>query len=190
MSPVLGIIASSTQQGRGGGPISAYDALATVIVPSGGLATITFADIPTGYQHLQIRGMVLGSAAASGSLQARFNNDSGTNYTRHELGGNGTTAFYYATTGQTSANMYGYYDNISNSGFPCVFVMDLLDYANTNKNKTMKVLAGMDKNGSNYGEIFLKSSLWQSTSAISSVSIFIGGQNFAVNSSISLYGVK
>jgi hypothetical protein len=54
MSPVLGIIASSNQQGRGGGLVGSYDALAAITVPSGGLSSISFAGIPTGYRQLQL----------------------------------------------------------------------------------------------------------------------------------------
>lgn len=157
---------------------------------SANASTITFTGIPNNYTHLQIRGTVLGSAAASGSLQCRINGDSTAVYTRHELGGNGSTAYAYANTAQTSANMYGYYDNIANNNFPCAFIVDILDYQNTTKFKTIRILSGMNKNGANYGEVFFKSSLWQNASPVNSLSIFIGGQDMATYSSISLYGVK
>jgi molecular chaperone HtpG len=48
MTPILGIIASSFRSAAG--PDGAYDALATVTVPSGGLASITFAAIPNTYK--------------------------------------------------------------------------------------------------------------------------------------------
>lgn len=167
-----------------------YDALASTTVSSGGSSAITFYGIPQNYAHLQVRGTVLGTAAASGSLQCKINGDGGTNYTRHELGGNGSSAYVYANTAQTSINMYGNYDNIANNNFPCTFVMDIVDYTDESKYKTIKVLSGMDKNGASYGETFLKSSLWQNKSAVTSLSIYIGGQNLAQYSSIALYGVK
>lgn len=185
--PILGIIASSFRSAAG--PEGAYDALATVTL-SASTANVSFAGIPTGYKHLQVRGIALGTAAASGSLFCQVNSDGGSNYTRHELSGNGSTASAYGAASQTAVNMYGYYDNISNNNYPLAFVMDILDYANTNKYKTFRVLSGMDKNGANYGEIFLKSSVWMSSSAITSLNIYIGGQNLATYSSIALYGVK
>ena len=36
-------------------PQGAYDALSTVTVPAGGVATITFAGIPNTYKHRQLR---------------------------------------------------------------------------------------------------------------------------------------
>ena len=169
---------------------SDYELITRTTVGAGGSSAITFTSIPNTYKHLQIRGIALGSAAASGSLQCQINSDTSANYSRHELGGNGATVSIYAATGATSVNMYGYYDNPSNSGYPVAFIMDIPDYANTNKYKTVRVLSGMDKNATNYGEVFLKGSLWKSSSAVSSLSIFIGGQNLAQYSSFGLYGIR
>ena len=52
----VGIYASQISGHLYGGPYGAYDSLATVTVPSGGVASVTFAGIPSGYQHLHIGG--------------------------------------------------------------------------------------------------------------------------------------
>ena len=69
-------------------------------------------------------------------------------------------------------------------------IVDILDYENTNKNKTIRSLAGLDLNGSG-GRIEFCSSLWMSSAAITSVKVdnFAGG-NIAQYSSFALYGVK
>jgi len=70
-----------------------------------------------------------------------------------------------------------------------VQIMDVLDYADTNKNKTIRHLGGVDYNGS--GGIYLASSLYSTTSAISSISITSNnGTNFSQYSSFALYGIK
>ena len=119
------------------GPSGAYDALATVTVPSGGASSITFSAIPqTGYSHLEIRGILLPSAAAQGRIQ--FNGDTGTNYSIHSLYGNGSTA---GAQGDLNDNaiFFSRGNSMSNS-YPNAFIGNILDYANIYKNKTMKTL--------------------------------------------------
>ena len=191
MSPVLGIIASSNQQGRAGGPVGAYDSLATVIVPLGGLASITFAGIPSGYSNLQIRFLAQSSnsATATDNLAFRFNSDTGNNYTRHYLDGSGTSATsgsntsvsqVYATCAQTSPT------------YPSAFgvgTMDILDYCNTNKYTTTRALSGADFNGTG-GAVQFTSGLWLNTAAITSIDIRALAGNLTQYSSFALYGVK
>jgi hypothetical protein len=66
-------------------------------------------------------------------------------------------------------------------------ICDVLDYANTNKFKTLRSLTGNDRNGS--GSIWLDSGLWRSTSAITSIK-FTTGTAFAQYSQFALYGIK
>lgn len=183
MTPVLGIIASSNQQGRGGA-VGSYDALATAIVPSGGLASINFAGIPTGYRHLQIRGLSLNSANVDYFL--RYNGDSSSSYRGHVIYGTGSAAVNSSTFGGTTTGN----DIAFNAGstYPVAFVTDILDYSSTTKNKTLKGLYGTDANGS--GQAVLISGLWINTSAITSISITALGGTFSANSSFALYGVK
>jgi len=63
----------------------------------------------------------------------------------------------------------------------------VLDYADTNKFKTVRSLGGNDTNGG--GNVFLMSGFFQSTSAINSVTLFTDA-NFATTTQIALYGVK
>lgn len=162
-----------------------YDALATYTVPSGGIATITFAGLPTGgqYSHLQIRGSFSNSSGSV--IRGRFNSDSGNNYSRHYVYGDGSSAvggadanFDYATFGYNAGTTANY----------SASVVDILDYAATTKNKTVRTLTGSDNNGS--GLIVLYSSGWYNTSAINSITITSTGGNFTQHSQFSVYGVK
>jgi hypothetical protein len=190
MSPVLGIIASSTQQGRGGGPVGAYDALATVTVPSGGLASITFAGIPAGYEHLQIRALARSTrAATSSNIYLGFNGDTTTgNYYGHMIQGDGSSATANAKIGSTTSFMSAVSAASNTSGIFSAVVIDVLDYANTTKNKTSRALSGYDANGS--GSVFFASGLWINTAAITSIELTDALGNFAENSIYALYGVK
>jgi hypothetical protein len=154
-------------------------------------ATITFSDIPQAYEHLQIRALGRGSVA-QGEMQifVRFNSDSGTNYSAHLLRGDGSSVY---TAAQTSGNRV---DGVirmpaanATSGIFGVGVIDILDYANTNKYKTLRSLGGLDANGS--GQIYYRSGLWMNTNAINSITIGIDdGGNFVQYSSFALYGIK
>lgn len=161
---------------------SGYDSLASVIVPSGGLSSITFAGIPTGYQHLQIRGIMRMSSNADGPTM-RFNNDTTTsNYRLHYLQGNGTAA----SAGTISSNFYSPITMPNGASIFGGFVVDILDYNNTSKNKTIRTLEGFDANGSGYTTF--TSGLWMSTSSITS--IVMTGTTIQEFSTVALYGVK
>jgi hypothetical protein len=171
-----------------GNVIGSYDALATVIVPSGGLSSITFAGIPqTGYSHLQIRGLARSSGGAS-NTSIIFNNDNGNNYASHWLTGNGSS-----TTGTGSstsrANLYVDITGANSSGAMwSADVIDILDYVNTNKNTTIRALAGQDFNSS--GTTWLVGGVWLNTSAVNSITFTQNGVNFTEYSQFALYGVK
>ena len=187
MSPILtGIVAS----GISGhltppydGPYGAYDALATVTL-STATSSITFAGIPSGYKHLQIRAIGKPTVAGGQEVYVRYNGDSAaTSYYSHQLYGNGTTAIgaSYGTVNQAYITYW------SGSEFGS-FVCDILDYSNTNKNTTLRALGGHDLNSSGY--ILLRSGLWINTAAVTSINLFSSSGNFATNSSFALYGVK
>jgi hypothetical protein len=182
MSPVLGIIASSNQQGRGG-VVGSYDALATVTVPSGGLASITFAGIPSGYEHLQIRYMGISSYPLISS-------NLGAGTTGHYLYGTGNGVPTSYNFSPLSAGMYVAIDG--DVGAVSAGVIDILDYASVTKNKTFRSLHGRETNTIN-SSITFASGFWNNINPISSVTItnnVAGGVAFAQNSQFALYGVK
>lgn len=194
MTPLLtGVFASqiSGHLNTYTGPTSAFDALATVTVPSGGLATVTFANVPTGYKHLQIR--ALGKSNRAGG-QDQFtmviNGDTTTNYYQHAIEGTGNasaaTAFAYA---RNWVCLGDFADDTYNSNVFGAAICDILEYSNTNKYKTTRSISGWDSNGNGY--VRYESSLWNSTSAITSLTIGVqDGTLIKEFSSFALYGVK
>jgi hypothetical protein len=183
MTPILGVIASANQ----GQFISYtdYASIATTTVGGGGAATITFSSIPATYQHLQIR--IAGSSSAVNNFRMRFNSDTGSNYAVHQILGTGAAASASGSASQTSINLV--YDNKADVSFPAVALVDVLDYANTNKNKTVRSLAGSEQN-TNDGLIMFRSGLWMNTAAITSISIFLDSGSYNQYSSFALYGIK
>ena len=177
--------------GVGGGAANSYESIATVTVGAGGSSTITFSSIPSTYKHLQIRALVRSNYASSASQNAyiQFNGDTAANYSYHELTGQGSTAGAGGSANVTGPRIINYTTTAGLANTFGVGVVDILDYADTNKYKTYRSLNGNDQNGSGY--VILFSGNWRSTSAISSIVIGDnGGGTFQQYSSFALYGVK
>jgi hypothetical protein len=182
VSPILGIFASAQQSAF---VVGDYESIATVTVGSGGSSTIDFTSIPSTYQHLQLR--IAGSSSAVGNFRIRFNSDTGSNYAWHQL--YATTSSVLSSAGSSQTSMILTYDNKATSTFPTCATVDILDYSNANKNKTIRSLAGAEQN-SNDSLLFLRSGLWMNTTAVTSISIFLDSGSFNQYSSFALYGIK
>ena len=160
-----------------------FSSIATTTVGAGGTSTVTFSSIPSTYSHLQIRGITAGSGVQS---TMRFNSDSATNYASHGILGDGTSATSGGSASQTGINSIAYLTNVSNVFVP--FVIDIFDYANTNKYKTIRFTFGWEANTSgNY--VTFNSGLWMSTSAIDTITISGNSGTIGQYSSYALYGV-
>ena len=178
--PILtGVIASSIT-GHLWAPSGAYDAIASTTL-SAATASITFSGIPSTYTHLQVRLSTPTSAAANFYFQV--NGDTGSNYSWHELLGDGSSAL----AGNSSSTAFGYFI-YSPSTNPTAAVLDFLDYGNVNKYKTIRGLSGQDNNGS--GRIELTSSAWRNTAAITSITIYPNTGTFSTYGTFALYGIK
>jgi hypothetical protein len=165
-----------------------FDSIQTVTVGSGGSATVTFTSIPATYTHLQVRALSKDSRTnANSAFDIRFNGDTASNYSTHDLSADGSTVFVGGTanlsaigignsSGGTNANIFG------------AQVVDILDYANTNKYKTVRTLSGHDQNGS--GFIMLISGNWRNTAAVTSITIIPLVANIEEYSQFALYGIK
>ena len=168
---------------------NSYESIATVSLGSS-QATISFSSIPSTFKHLQLRLILKDDRALNrDSVLMRFNSDSGNNYSEHQLYGDGSAAAAQATT---STSRMSIYRASGNSGATDIFgaiVVDVLDYQNTNKYKTMRFLGGVDFNGS--GEVWFGSGLWQSTTAVNAITLTpANGSNFLTYSHAALYGIK
>ena len=194
MAPVLGIWASSFNS-RTFQPTGSYDALASYTVGSSGVSTITFAGLPAGeqYAHLQIR--LLGRDGRSDGVRAdafqvNFNGDFGSNYSYHALYGNGSSAGSFAGTSSSTIYLYTVTTNSANSNTFGACIIDILDYENTNKYKTVKSLGGNSDSTTTNPNIMLCSGSWRNTAAINNITITSNVGNFQEYSQFALYGVK
>jgi hypothetical protein len=187
--PVLGIVASQIS-GHLFAPSGAWDSIATTTLNTS-TASVTFSSIPATYTHLQVRMIARDDRASvtSDSGAFRFNSDSGTNYTYHALIGTGSSAVASAADTNNRGLIDRFTASTAGASTFGVATMDIFDYANTSKYKTVKMLGGYANNGE--GQISFSSGLWQSTSAISTIVIFPNvGTNWVQYSSFALYGIK
>ncbi len=168
---------------------NSYESIMTA-TGTGSSGTISFTAIPATYKHLQIRFLTRSTrSATSSNIFIGFNSDTTTgNYYGHMIEGNGSAASASAKIGTSTSFMSATSAASNTSGIFSGGVIDVLDYANTNKYKTSRGLSGYDANGS--GLLYLASGLWMSTAAISSIQITDPLGNFATNSSFALYGIK
>jgi hypothetical protein len=176
-----------------GAPASttSYESIATVTVGSGGAASASFTSIAGTYKQLQIRYMGKCTQAGTGYsvMQIRFNSDSGTNYSAHELVGDGSTVVSGGGGTDPAASQAQIQIRWPQASAQFeVGVIDLLDYSNTSKNKTLRALTGFDNNGS--GSAMFNSGAWYSTSAITSISILPKHGSIAEYTKFALYGIK
>ena len=169
-------------------PGSVYESIQTITLSSNA-TSVTFSGIPSTYTNLQIRGVA--TMLSAQSLTCRLGSgstDTGSNYNKHALWGNSAGVQSAGYSG-SYFNIYGYTTGVDATA-PAAFVMDIVDYKNTNKFKVAKSLAGQAKNAI-YGEMSVTTGLWRSTSAVDTITIFTeGGDSMKPNSTFALYGIR
>lgn len=167
-----------------------FDSIQTVNVTSN-QANVEFTSIPATYTHLQIRGICQSTTTTEqySPFKFEFNLDT-SNYFSHSLFSNGSSVFGASYSGlpyiAQIQDRYGSANTFSG------LVIDVLDYANTNKKTTVRGLAGGDVNGAG-GTMGIYSVLWNVTTAVTSIKMSIvggGSPLIAQYSSFALYGIK
>lgn len=182
---------------------AAYDPAATWLIqriaatPS--TNSITFSNIPQTYKHLQIRVLAKDTDTTASNYFTygiiRLNGDSGLNYSRHELIGNGSTvtaAGLASTSSARFALMPTSPTTPTNTNMFGAAIIDIHDYTNTSKNKTIRSISGSDMNSTTTGtgNVSLTSGAWLNTSAVTSVTLITGGFQWNTSSTFALYGFK
>jgi len=186
---MIGAITAGLFSGAGApASTTSYESIAT-ITGSGTPSSITFSSIPSTYKHLQVRLIARDSRAVT--LEAyliQFNGDTAANYSDHMLYGDGASAAAYSNVSASSMSAYAIPSANASASVYGAGIIDILDYANTSKYKTIRTSTGVDNNGS--GVISIGSGNWRSTSAVTSITIAAQVGNWQANSSFALYGIK
>jgi hypothetical protein len=183
LTPILGIIASQNY------PRGSYESISTVTVGGGGAADVQFTSIPSTYKHLQVRGISRSTDSANFTQTKLTINGVTTNYTLHQLFGDGASATAFAATGQASTLYESMTADTATASIYGVTILDILDYTSTNKHKTFRIMAGYDANGS--GRLALSSGMTTTnTNAVTSVTLTPRFGNFKQYTQFALYGIK
>lgn len=159
---------------------STYTPIATTTA-SGSTTSVTFSSIPSTYTDLVIICNVQNAAGGDNGLRMQVNSDTATNYSTTYLYGDGTSA---ASGRQTSVS--GAQFGRSSSANMTTSIGQIQNYSNTT---TYKTIVGRGNNSS--ALVWAAVSLWRSTSAISSVTIYNEtSATISSSSTFTLYGIQ
>lgn len=184
MSPILGIIASQNYPRS----TNSYESIATTYLTSGSSSTISFTSIPSTYKHLQLRWLGKDNrGAVADSVNMVFNSNTTTsNYLGERLLG-----YSGGPLAQATGNSYGtgWISGSTGDNFWGGCIVNITDYANTNKGKAV-ILKGGTINAS-AAEVGIYNMWWNQTAAISSITLTpSNGSAFSQWSHFALYGIK
>jgi hypothetical protein len=159
-------------------PTPTYTPLATVTLGSAA-ASVTFSSIPATYRDLIL---VTDTLASSNSLvlRLRFNADSGSNYSRVFMYGDGASAISGTST-DSAANL----SNVFTSD-RSITKVQIMDYSATDKHKTLLVRWDTARTG---GFALAQATRWANTAAITSIEVLQDSGTISAASRIDLYGV-
>jgi hypothetical protein len=151
-------------------------------------ASVTFSNIPqSGYTDLKVvfSGRD-GTALIYGDGVIRFNGDTGSNYSRIRLNGDGSGA---GSASQTTTYIGGWNSNGANSTANtfCSFEMYVPNYLSSNQ-KSVSIDCVVENNATTAYQ-FLIAGLWTGTAAINQVSIVNPSSSFVAGTTASLYGL-
>ena len=153
-------------------PTPTYTPLATVTLGSSA-ASVTFSSIPATYRDLIL--IVNASSGSSIEQYFRFNSDTGSNYSRVWMLGNGSSPISGNDTG-TSVGA-GDMNGMSN------LILNIMDYSATDKHKTVLI-----RNTSINSYAGAVASRWASTTAINTIA-FSTNSSIPANTTVALYGI-
>jgi hypothetical protein len=160
-------------------PTNTYVALDKVTLGTAA-STVTFTSIPQGYTDLVIICQNGNTSGSRADIGLRFNGDSGSNYSRTNVLGTGTSALSARFTNETAMNLLGY----PASGEINQTITQIMNYSNSTTYKT--VLNRLNNLGY---ETMASVGLWRNTAAITSVEVRISSNTMPAGSTFSLYGI-
>jgi hypothetical protein len=158
-----------------------YEPIATTTLGSAA-ADITFTSISGTYTDLRL--VFEGAAVSSGvDIFCQINSDTGANYSHTRLTGNGSAAS--SSSGTSLAYM-----RFSDGGSPqttndSLTKIDFMNYSNTT---TFKTAINRADNANRGMDAIVN--LWRSTSAITSIKLYLSSGNIASGAIATLYGIK
>lgn len=162
------------------GTANTYVALATYTIPSAA-ASYTFNSIPSTYTDLVLVSNAQRSGNSGNPIRYQLNSDTGTNYSQTNLYSYSTTGASDRTTSVNYIETYG----LPTSPNWATEIVQFNNYSNSSAYKTA-IIRGANAIQQTIATV----GLWRSTSAISSITVYVVTDNFSVGSTFTLYGIK
>jgi hypothetical protein len=157
-----------------------YDKIAAQTLGSNA-ASVTFSSIPATYTDLVLIVVGTRNNASSDLLRYRLNGDTGTNYSRTYLLGDGSSA----SSGRSTNQSAGAYAGDMNNAVISNHIIHFMNYSNTTTFKTM-LSRGNKSDAYTESEV----NLWRNTSAINQIVLSVGSSDFLAGCTFTLYGIK
>lgn len=164
-----------------------FESIATVTLSSAS-ASVDFNSLPTTYTHLQLRYSIVSQAGTNDfslGMNGSFSIPNSSSHIMFAYQGNGVSA-----QNQSSFNFVTLHLGLSAS-VPSTHIMsgivDILDYRNTNKTKTIRHMFCHNRNTD--GFVALSSGNLNSTSAMTSLNLY-NGYNWGAGTTFELYGIR
>ena len=148
-------------------------------------ANVTFSSIPSTYQNLKILFSGRGSTSANNvdNIQIRFNSDGGSNYQSVYMGGFSSVAVSALSASYIDARYI--VAAIPPDTRIGTSEMTIFNYKSTTLKKGLQFLTAC------YADspcVFTGQGVWNSTTAISNIQLYLSSGNFVAGTSVSLYG--
>jgi hypothetical protein len=164
-----------------------YEPIATYTVPSA-QSSYTFTSIPSTYTDLVLVAYAKSSLTTTTQVKLTFNSDTTTNYSWTRLLGDGSAASSARGTTQAYVEV-GYIAGNSGTVQPDIFILNIMNYANTTTFKTL-TSRWQSMNAAN-AYVAAVVGLWRKTpEAITSITLAPTSANFDTGSTFTLYGIK
>jgi hypothetical protein len=192
MSPIIGARGGLSASAYGftsasaAGALASYESIQSYTLTSNS-TTISFSSIPATYKHLQIRISSYQTVEANCRFRVGSGNtlDTGTNYYNQEI------VSYQSSIGGSAVSADNWpIMNVGSPSYPVVGIIDIWDYSNTNKSKTMRALMGHSTNGAGATRVYYRTVVWNSTSALNIITFAPESNSYATGTKMALYGIK
>ena len=160
-----------------------YEPIASTTLSSTAYS-VEFTSLPGTYTDLVVVCRI-GTTGGNGNIEVQVNSDTGSNYSYTFLAGDGSGAYSGRYSNQTNyiTDNYAY----ANTGVESVYMYQVMAYANTSVFKTFLGSAATPSRA-----ITKSVGLWRSTSAITSIKLYVGSSvtTFKSGCVFSVYGIK
>lgn len=158
-----------------------YKPIATQTLSSN--TTVTFSSIPQTYTDLIL--VINGLSNLNEGAEYQVGNgsvDTGTNYSRTRIMGDGTSASSFRASNQDRFLCDGF---STSSSYASMQIVQFMGYSNTNTFKTV-----LFRGNSTQTYLLAQVGLWRSTSAIDTIKVSGYGSSLSSGTTVTLYGIK